>query len=67
MNERVNEEVDKGWAPDVLGQHIKKLIESNNPPLRKRVAPFLPKLSVLLRRILPGRIYERLLMKFYKV
>lgn len=67
MNERVKEEVNSSWSPELMGEYIMKIILSKNPPLRKRVAPFLARFSTLLRRILPGRWYERLLMKFYKV
>lgn len=67
MNERVNREVNAGWDPEVLGPVLEKLINDDHPQLRKRVAPFLERFSTVLRRILPGRWYERLLMKFYKV
>jgi len=67
MNERVKEEVNSSWSPELMGKYILRLIHSKNPPLRKRVAPFLARFSIFLRRILPGRWYEQLLMKFYKV
>ena len=67
MNERVIREVNAGWEPEILGKNIAILISQKNPPLRKRIAPFLERFSTTLRRILPGRWYEKLLMKFYKV
>ena len=67
MDERVNAEVSNAHDPSEMGVQIYQLIEDPRPPMRKRVAPLLQRLSTTLRRILPGRLFEKILMKFYKV
>lgn len=67
MNDRVIKEVAEGWDPMIMGKEINKIINSKNPPFRTRVAPFLQKFSTVLRRVLPAKWYEKLLMQFYKV
>ena len=62
---RVNAEVNHASDPILIGKKVLKIINSPNPKLRYKVATFKQKLSITLKRFLPGRIFERMMMKHY--
>lgn len=63
----MNEHVDQGEDPSQMARAIYKIIQTRKPKVRYRVGAFLQKFSVVLRRVLPGRVYERMLMNHYKL
>ena len=63
----IDSHVHKGDDPIVLAMVIHQIIENNNPNLHYKVGAFLQKFSIVLKRILPDRIYERMLMNHYKL
>jgi short-subunit dehydrogenase len=63
----MNEHVDHGEDPTQMARAIYNIIQTRKPKVRYRVGAFLQKFSVVLRRVLPGRIYERMLMNHYKL
>ncbi len=63
----IDSHVHKGDDPIVLAMVIHQIIENNNPKLHYKVGAFLQKFSIVLKRILPDRIYERMLMNHYKL
>lgn len=62
---RVNAEVNHASDPILIGKKVLKIINSPNPKLRYKVATFKQKLSITLKRFLPGRIFEKMMMKHY--
>ncbi len=56
-------------APDPapVAEMIYRIIKHPNPRLRYKVGSFLEKLSVFLKIILPGRLFEKTIMGFYKL
>ncbi len=62
-----NEYVDKGLKPIVMAKSIHKIIETKKPKMHYKVGAFMEKFSVVLKRILPDRVYEKLIMNHYKL
>lgn len=54
-----------GWRPEILAGKISRIIETRNPRQRYVVASFEQKLAVILKRILPGRWFMRILSGHY--
>lgn len=63
----MNEHVDTGGNPMDMAVRIYELIETRKLKIHYRVGPFTQKLSILLKKILGDRRYERLLMRHYKM
>jgi len=63
----IDQEVDAGLHPDVLGQKVLKIIESKNPKLRYNIGIFMQKLTPYLLVCLPGRFFEKLIRKHYQM
>lgn len=59
--------VDKGMHPIEMAKAIEKIINTKSPKLHYKVGDFMQKFSIVLKRILPGRVYEKLLMNHYKL
>lgn len=63
----MNSHVDTGKDPLEMAKAIYKIVELNNPGVRYKVGDFMQKFSVFLKNILPGKTYEKMLMKHYKL
>ena len=63
----MNAHVDQGGDPIDIAKAIYKILQSPQPKIHYKVANFMQKFSVVLKRILPDRIYEKLLMNHYKL
>lgn len=63
----MNTHVDNGSDPNVMAESIFKIINTPEPRVRYKVGEFLQKFSIVLKRILPSKFYERLLMNHYKI
>jgi len=63
----MNEHVDGGKDPLLMAKIIYKIIETKNPRVHYKVGEFMQKFSILLKRILPDKVYEKMLMKHYKL
>lgn len=59
--------VDKGEDPIKMAEAVYKIINTKNPKVHYKVGAPLQKLSILLKRILPDRTYENLILKHYKL
>ncbi|MFD2565851.1 SDR family oxidoreductase [Pseudotenacibaculum haliotis] len=59
--------VDSGMDPLKMAQKIEKIIRSGKPKVHYKVGGFMEKFSIVLKRILPDTMYERLLMNHYKL
>jgi short-subunit dehydrogenase len=59
--------VDSGGDPIEMAKEIYKIINTPKPKIHYKVGDFMQKFSIVLKKILPDRIYEKLLMKHYKL
>ena len=59
--------VDEGGDPIEMAKAVYKIINSNSPKLHYKVGDFMQKFSIVLKRVLPDRVYEKLLMNHYKI
>jgi len=65
--EQVNHEVSSAQDPVLIAKQIEKIIFKRKPRLYYQVATPTQRLSVFLKRILPGRLFERLIMNHYNM
>lgn len=63
----MNEHVDSGKDPKDMALAIVNIIEGKNPKVHYKVAAPLQKFSIVLKRILPDKMYEKMLMNHYKL
>ncbi len=59
--------VDNGADPIKMAKAIDKIITTKHLKIHYRVGTFMEKIAILLKRILPDRWYEKLLMNHYKL
>jgi NAD(P)-dependent dehydrogenase (short-subunit alcohol dehydrogenase family) len=57
----------KGWAPEVLAKKMVSIVECNNPGQRYIIASYEQKLAVVLKYILPGKLFRMILEDHYKI
>ena len=65
--ELMNEHVDSGSNPNMMAEAIYKIINTKKPRGHYKVGEFMQKFSIVLKRILPDKVYEKLLMRHYKL
>lgn len=63
----INSQVGGGDDPIKMGQAIYAIINTSKPSAHYKVGPFLSKFSIVLKRILPDKMYEKMLMNHYKL
>ena len=63
----MNKHVDEGKDPNVMARAIYKIIQEKEPRAHYKVGEPLQKFSIALKRILPDKVYESLLLKHYKL
>jgi len=63
----MDEHVDEGGDPKEMAEAIYKVIETKSPKIHYKVGAFMQKFSIVLKRILPDKVYEKLLMNHYKL
>ena len=59
--------VDSGLHPVEMAKVVYKVMNTNKPKIHYKVGDFMQKFSIVLKRILPDRVYEKLLMNHYKL
>ncbi len=65
--ELINEHVDEGSDPQEMAKAVYRIINTKNPKIHYKVGAFMQKFSIVLKRILPDKTYEKLLMNHYKI
>ena len=65
--ELMNEHVDSGSDPNMMAKAVYKIINTKNPKIHYKVGAFMQKFSIVLKRILPDKVYEKMLMNHYKL
>jgi short-subunit dehydrogenase len=56
-----------GWKPEVLAKKMFRIVECKNPRQRYIIASFEQKLAVLLKYILPGKWFRKILEDHYQI
>ncbi|WNM18903.1 SDR family oxidoreductase [Flavobacterium capsici] len=64
---QMNEHVDSGSNPDEMAFAIYQIINEKNLKIHYKIGAFMQRFSIVLKRILPDRIYEAMLMNHYKL
>lgn len=59
--------VDTGMNPIEMAKAVYRIINTKNPKVHYKVGGFMEKFSIVLKRILPDKMYEKLLMNHYKL
>jgi short-subunit dehydrogenase len=55
-----------GWDPEILARKIVKIVKSKNPGQKYVIASFEQKLAIILKRIIPGKLFMKILGSHYK-
>ena len=63
----MDEHVDDGSDPKEMAEAIYKIIETKSPKIHYKVGAFMQKFSIVMKRVLPDKVYEKLLMNHYKL
>ena len=63
----INKDVASAQDPNMVAKKIHAIILKSNPKVHYAVGESLQKFSLFLKRILPGRLYEKLLLSHYKL
>ena len=63
----MNNHVDSGGNPIEMAEAIFRIINNSNPRIHYKVGAFMQKFSIVLKRILPDKVYEKILMKHYEI
>ncbi len=65
--ELMDAHVDRGMDPLAMAKAVLKIMNTKNPKVHYKVGAFMEKFSIVLKRILPDKTYEKLLMNHYKL
>jgi NAD(P)-dependent dehydrogenase (short-subunit alcohol dehydrogenase family) len=63
----IDKHVESGSNPNEMAEAIYKIIQTPNPKSHYKIGAFLQKFSIVLKRILPDKVYEKMLMNHYKL
>ena len=63
----MDEHVDSGSNPNEMADAVYKIIQTPSPKIHYKVGVFIQKFSIVLKRILPDKVYEKMLMNHYKL
>jgi NAD(P)-dependent dehydrogenase (short-subunit alcohol dehydrogenase family) len=63
----MDEHVDSGSNPNEMAEAIFAIIQNPNPKIHYKVGAFMQKFSIVLKRVLPDKVYEKMLMNHYKL
>jgi len=64
---QIDDEVDSGLQPEIMAKAIYKIIQKKHPKVRYRVGTFMQRYAIHIKRLMPDRLYEKILMKHYKL
>jgi short-subunit dehydrogenase len=63
----IDSHVTSGMNPIKMAEKVFEIINTKNPKIHYKVGGFMEKFSVVLKRVLPDKTYEKILMKHYKL
>ena len=65
--EAINNDVNSGGDPIDVAHLILKIIKTKKPKIHYKVGSFMQKFSLFLKKVLPDKVYEKLLLNHYKL
>lgn len=65
--ENINESVAHGENPVQVALAVEKIISSKSPKVSYKVGAISQRFSILLKKMLPQKVFEKLLLKHYKL
>jgi len=65
--EIIEHDEGKGWAPEILAKKLTKIVECSKPRQRYIIASVDQKLAVLLKKLLPGKLFRMILASHYGI
>jgi short-subunit dehydrogenase len=63
----IEKDETNGWEPIVLARKLVKIVETKNPRQRYIIASFEQKLAVVLKYVLPSKLFRTILQDHYKI
>ena len=63
----MDEHVNSGGDPIEIAKKIYNIVKKPNPKIHYKVGSFLEEISIILKQILPNKIYEKMIMNYYKM
>jgi NAD(P)-dependent dehydrogenase (short-subunit alcohol dehydrogenase family) len=63
----IDEHVDHAGDPVEVAKKVFSILKDPSPKVHYKAGSFMQRFSVLLKRLLPGKIYEKLLQNHYKL
>ncbi len=63
----MDDHVDSGSNPNEMAEAVYQIILNSNPKIHYKVGAFMQKFSIVLKRLLPDKVYEKMLMNHYKL
>lgn len=63
----MDQHVDSGSNPKEMAEAVYRIIQEINPRIHYKVGAFMQKFSIVLKRILPDKVYEKMLMNHYNL
>src|SRR5690606_27150983 len=65
--EGINRDVDSGGDTEQVARAVYGIINQKSPKVHRSVGAFMQKFSLTLKRLLPDKVYEKLLIDHYKL
>jgi short-subunit dehydrogenase len=63
----IEKDETNGWSPEILARKIVKIVECKNPRQRYIIASLEQKMAVVIKYILPGKWFRKILEGHYKI
>ncbi len=63
----IDEEVDESGSPIAVAKKVYQIINTKHPKIHYKVGAFMQKFSIVLKFVLPDKLYEKLLINHYKL
>jgi hypothetical protein len=63
----MDEHVNSGNNPNEMAEVVFQIIQNSQPKIHYKVGAFMQKFSIVLKRILPDKVYEKMLMSHYNL
>ena len=63
----IDDDVNKGNDPIKVAEAVYKIINTKKPKIHYKVGAFMQKFSVVLKALLPDKVYEKMMLNHYKL
>jgi len=63
----IDEDVNEADDPIAVAKMVYKVIETKNPRIHYKVGAFMQKFSIILKFILPEKVFEKMMLNHYKI